>query len=150
MVCLAHWISQWLSARTMVTRPWLLGTMMTWAPDLQQILLVRGNRWLLYAAGRMHSNWLHDAYSVQAIDLPNICLFRNKGAFHSTKVQFDDKAGVNRETVAQNRMLVTLTLQHLGTRMTIGVLEMHIQSFYDLMNINVSRASFCIKVIFFW
>ena len=53
------------------------------------------------------------------------------------KVQFDSAQGVNRETVAKNRELVHLTLNHLGTRMSVGTIEVHIRAFYDLMHLNI-------------
>jgi hypothetical protein len=53
------------------------------------------------------------------------------------KVQYDELTGINRDTVSQNRELVSLTLKHLGTRMAVSTLEVHIRAFYDLMHLNV-------------
>ena len=54
------------------------------------------------------------------------------------KVQFYEKHGINRETVAHNKVLVSLTLSHLGSRVTVGTLELHVRAFYDLMRLNAS------------
>ena len=54
------------------------------------------------------------------------------------KVQFDPKHGINRENVAHNKVLVSLALSHLGTRVTVNTLELHIRAFYDLMRLNAS------------
>ena len=40
----------------------------------------------------------------------------------------------------QNEHVLTLALTHLGTRVTIQTLEVHIESFYTLMNVPIPRA----------
>ena len=59
------------------------------------------------------------------------------------KVQFDPKVGVNRGTVIDNHHVVNLTLKHLGTRVTVSALELHIRAFYDLMHLNPGGALIC-------
>ncbi|CAK9021625.1 Uncharacterized protein SCF082_LOCUS15424 [Durusdinium trenchii] len=50
-------------------------------------------------------------------------------------VHFDKK--INRDTVVENEQLINMTMRHLGTRVTISNLELHLRSFYDLMSVNI-------------
>ena len=56
------------------------------------------------------------------------------------QVQFTGKR-ITRDTVQANLNLVKTTISHLGTRVGIPTLEVHIQSFFDFMNMdpNVTR-----------
>ena len=54
-----------------------------------------------------------------------------------TEVRTDETGIVTRKTLMDNEALTTLTLNHVGTRVGIRTLEVHIQSVYDLMRINV-------------
>ena len=55
------------------------------------------------------------------------------------EVQFTDTQTITRSTLVDNEHLVTLALTHLGTRVSVKTLDVHIQSMYDLMQINVPR-----------
>lgn len=81
---------------------------------------------------------IDNIYSFDAFD-EEIARHRVQHIGFPAKVQFDQRAGINRETVAQNSQLVSLTLKHIGSRVTVNTLEVHIQSFYDLMHINANR-----------
>lgn len=37
----------------------------------------------------------------------------------------------------ENEQLINMTMRHLGTRVTISNLELHLRSFYDLMSVNI-------------
>lgn len=54
-----------------------------------------------------------------------------------SKVQFDDSNSITRATLVQNEKLVTLALEHVGTRVSVRTLEVHVQSLYSLMEVNV-------------
>ena len=43
--------------------------------------------------------------------------------------------------MVQNELVVTHTLNHLGTRVGVATLEVHVESFYALMNIPIPRDS---------
>lgn len=55
------------------------------------------------------------------------------------EVHFSDSQIINRSTLVENEHLVTLALTHLGTRVSVKTLDVHIQSLYELMQINVPR-----------
>lgn len=40
----------------------------------------------------------------------------------------------------ENELVLTLLLQHLGSRVAVKTLEVHVRSFYDLLQINVPGA----------
>lgn len=48
---------------------------------------------------------------------------------------------ITRHALVENEDLVTKALTHLGTRVSVKVLEVHVQSLYELMGINVPRFS---------
>ena len=56
------------------------------------------------------------------------------------KVQFKEGNIINRDTLVHNEQLLTECLSHLGTRVSIRTLELHIRSCYDFMKIPVSSA----------
>ena len=55
----------------------------------------------------------------------------------TTEVRVDDSGVVTRNTLTDNEVLVTVTLSHVGTRVGIKTLEVHLGSLYDLMRITV-------------
>ena len=55
------------------------------------------------------------------------------------EVLFTDTQSITRSTLVDNEHLVTLALTHLGTRVSVKTLDVHVQSMYDLMQINVPR-----------
>ena len=57
------------------------------------------------------------------------------------KVTFDREDAINRDTCVKNEYALTLALKHLGTRVCVQTLEVHIESFYCLMNIPIPRYS---------
>lgn len=56
------------------------------------------------------------------------------------EVQFGEMQIINRETLVQNEVLITIALTHLGTRVSIRSLEIHIRATYDLMTLAVPSA----------
>ena len=69
------------------------------------------------------------------------CPFPNSLVTRAAQVQFQEKNLISRETLVKNEALVTITLSHLGTRVCVRSLEVHIQALYDLMQIVVPRSS---------
>ena len=51
------------------------------------------------------------------------------------KVQFTGSR-VTRDTLEGNSKLVSTAIRHIGTRVAIPTLEVHIQSFFDYMNMD--------------
>ena len=63
------------------------------------------------------------------------------------KVQFVQEDRINRDSLTQNEKLIIQTLNHLGTRVCVQTLEVHIESFYCLMNIPVPRDMTSIDIL---
>ncbi len=55
------------------------------------------------------------------------------------QVHFASKDAINRDTCVENEVLLSHTLKHLGTRVSVQTLEVHIESCYCLQSIAIPR-----------
>ena len=75
----------------------------------------------------------------------------NGEPFIPAEVRLDDAGEVSRMTLIENEVVVTITLSHVGTRVSVKTLELHIQSLYDLMGISVpSSLDSVFSPLLFW
>ncbi len=56
------------------------------------------------------------------------------------EVKFGDEKTISRDTCCENEQVLTLCLKHLGTRVCVNNLDVHITSLYDLMKISIPRS----------
>ena len=55
------------------------------------------------------------------------------------KVRRSPSNVIDRVAVELNEELLTDMILHLGTRLSVDTLEVHVKAFYDLMGIGISR-----------
>lgn len=59
------------------------------------------------------------------------------------QVQFTDRDRINRDSLVENEQLLVITLEHMGSRVSVQTLIVHIESFYAWMRIPVPRDLSC-------